>query len=61
MSQIKLFVLKLLLNYNIDASARPNSVEIVDIKKPFNIIETKEVLFSSPANSVNVTIDRVAY
>jgi len=57
LSQIKLFILKLLLNY--DVSLPKDEVSNKDAKRPFNLIETKDILFNSQIERVNASMSKV--
>jgi len=56
MSQIKLFLVKLLQNYAIQEPAKSENERKIPDRKLFDLIETKDILFSSPIQNVTVSL-----
>ena len=56
MSQIKLFLVKLLQNYVIKEPSKSENEKKTPDRKLFDLIETKDILFSSPIQNVTVSL-----
>ena len=58
MSQIKLFIIRLLQNYTINAASTNNSNAKDAGKKLSETIETKDVFFNGPVSNIQVQIKK---
>jgi hypothetical protein len=56
MSQIKLFLVKLLQNYVIKEPSNSENEKKTSDRKLLDLIETKDILFSSPIPNVTVSL-----
>lgn len=59
--QMKMFVVRLLLNYDFkESEENPSKLPADDLKRePFDTIETKDTLFNMPLSGMNFIMERI--